>query len=202
MLHNINNFFSVHSLAITAFSTLLYTIATMILLFVTYCYFRQVKKQTELLEKPIVTIKTIPDKNEPWIINLIIKNTGNAPAYDISTKFIPDLPYNNTTLNKLNIFKNLPILDIGESIELFFDSAIEYLNSNKPKIIIATITYSKMPDEKSKKKITKKIEINIEERKDQLYIKQNGIHELVEEIKKMNEALFLNIVKKNNMPPN
>jgi len=61
---------------------------------------------------------------------------------NVTVKFNPDIPYkDNITLNQLNMFHNMALLDKGESVELFFASAPVYFKSDKPKKTKATVEY-------------------------------------------------------------
>ena len=107
---------------LSALSTALAAFGGLSLLFVTFLYLIETRKMVLEMKRqrePMVTVKIIPDIDNFNFMNVWIKNTGGSPAYDISIKFTPDLPYGNTTLNDVNSMKYLPILDTGEIIEFF-----------------------------------------------------------------------------------
>ncbi|MGG1600993.1 hypothetical protein [Paenibacillus naphthalenovorans] len=191
--------------ALSAVMSGIASIGGLFLLVVTFLYFIETKKmvseakrQREILEEPAVSVKITPDIKKSNALNVVIKNTGGGAAYDVSIKFNPDIPYHDSTLNELNMFKKMPLIDKGETIEFFFASAHEYLNSEKPKFSEATLEYYIHPvNERDKSKpIVRKINIDIEERKGQLQIAHRDMHELVNEIEELKHALLLSIVKK------
>ena len=51
------------------------------------------KIQRENQEEPVVSVKILPDSTNFEMLNIVIKNTGGSPAYDVSIWFDPDLPY-------------------------------------------------------------------------------------------------------------
>lgn len=136
---------------VNSLSTALAAIGGLCLLIITFLYLLETRKMVQEMQRqrePAVTIRFSPDKHTNHLINIVLKNTGGGPAYDISVNFDPDLPYRQKkSLNELNVFKRLPLLEIGESYEFFFDSAADYLPSNNPKRTIATITYFKSPQD-------------------------------------------------------
>ena len=93
----------------------------------------EMKKQRAATEEPAVSIKVVPSTDAANVLNLVLKNSGGSPAYNVSVKFDPDLPYKDITLNQLNLFHDMALLDKGESVELFLASAPDYFRSNKQK---------------------------------------------------------------------
>jgi hypothetical protein len=189
------------STGIAAFSAFIAAFVGLFILYFTYQSLRatrkmvvEMQKQTELQEDPAVSIKIIPDTKKPQILNMVIKNTGGGPAYDVSVTFDPDIPYDKTTLNGLRMFKKMPLLDKGEIIEFFFASAPEYLKSDKPKYTTASIQYYKTPlviDDNQIRPIIRYIEIDIIERENQLRIGERDIDDLVDEIEELKHALLI-----------
>lgn len=108
-----NDWFSKVSSISTAFAS----IGSLLLLFVTFQYLLETKKmvqEMQLQREPAVTVKIIPDKDNFNLLNLLIKNTGGGPAYDITIHFDPDLPYQFSdakTLNNLDSLRLLPLLE-------------------------------------------------------------------------------------------
>lgn len=181
-------------------STIIASLGSVLLLLVTFLYFietrkmvHQTKRQTELMEEPAVTLKIIPDNKNTSALNILLKNTGGGPAYDISVSFNPDLPYKDTTLNELRMFKGMPLLDKGETVEFFFASAHTYLNGDDTKQTTAEIKYYKTPvyERNINYPIIRKIEIDIEERIGQLHLETKNIHHLVNEIEELKHAIIL-----------
>jgi len=119
--------------AITAFIGVLLFIVTFFYLLATRAMVDEMKKQRAATEEPAVSIKVVPSTDAANVLNLVLKNSGGSPAYNVSVKFDPDLPYKDITLNQLNLFHDMALLDKGESVELFLASAPDYFRSNKQK---------------------------------------------------------------------
>jgi hypothetical protein len=181
--------------AITAFIGLPLFAVTFLYLLATRAMVDEMKKQRSAIEEPVVSIKVVPSSDATNVLNLVLKNSGGGPAYDISVKFDPDLPYKDSkTLNQLNIFHNMVLLDKGESVELFLASAPEYSRSNKPKRTTATLEYfitPRLQREINSERKVRIIEIDIEERKDQLQIRNRTMDDLVQEIEELKQGLLL-----------
>jgi hypothetical protein len=187
--------------AIESISTAFAMIGTIILLFLTYLSLRETRKmvsemqrQRESLENPAVSLRIVPDLRNLQILNMVIKNSGGGPAYDVSVKFNPDLPYEESSLNQLKYFQKIPLLDKNETIEFFFSSAIEYFKSDKPKFSVAQIEYYKTPitdRNEDKKPIIRRIELNINEREEHLYVGVRNLNDLVNEIEELKQGLLL-----------
>ncbi|MFZ2473221.1 MAG: hypothetical protein WAW52_14920 [Methanothrix sp.] len=181
--------------AITAVVGLLIFIVTFLYLLATRAMVDEMKRQRAAIEEPAVSIKVVPSADAANILNLVLKNTGGGAAYDVTVKFNPDIPYkDNITLNQLNMFHNMALLDKGESVELFFASAPVYFKSDKPKKTKATVEYYITPPyqrEINPKPKIRIIEINLEERKDQLQIRNRSMDDLVKEIEELKQGLLL-----------
>lgn len=137
---------------LSSISTSIASIGGLLLLIVTFLYLLETRKmavearrQRELLEEPAVSIKVLPERKDPNFLYIVIKNTGGGPAYDISIEFNPNLDYRGSTLNELNMFKNMPLLDKGEEVSFFFDSAVNFFKSDKPMQIKAKVIYFLTP---------------------------------------------------------
>ncbi|WP_322904791.1 hypothetical protein [Paenibacillus campi] len=198
---NLNqNFFT----ALVSISTSVASIGGILLLLVTFLYLIETRKmaveskrQRELMEEPAVSVKVVPEYKDPNFLFIVIKNTGGGAAYDISVEFFPDLDYKGSTLNELNMFRNMPLLDKGEEISFFYDSAVDFFGSQSPMQVTAKITYYKAPSEnKNSKPFSRNIKINFEERKGQLYLMRRDVHDLVNEIEELKHALLIMAVEK------
>jgi len=188
--------------AITAIGGLFLFIATAINTIKTRDMATEMKKQREMLEKPAVSVKIVPDSKHSHLLNMVIKNTGGGAAYDVSISFNPDLPYWDTHLNLLRIFQNMPLLDKGESIEFVFASAIEYYKSSNPKFTTATVKYFLSPQNTrsdSDPIQTRIINIDIMERQGQMQTKLKDIPELVDEIEELKQGLLMILSDMENM---
>lgn len=179
---------------LSAISTTFAAVGGIALLIVTYFTFHEAKQQREAEKEPIITLRLIPDNKNSNFVNFFIKNTGGGPAYDLNVIFSPNVPYNSITLNELNMFQRLPLLDKDEQIEFFFASLIEYYNSEKPKILNATATYYTLPKENKKsKKLKRNFEVYVEERKGQMQIIRKDMNDLVKEIEEIKHFIVIKL---------
>lgn len=182
---------------LTAVSTALAALGGFLLLLATFWYVFETRKlviEAQRQREPALTIRFAQDKQTPHFINIIFKNTGGGPAYDISVNFNPELPYRKQkSLNDLPVFKKLSMLESGESYEFFFDSAANYLASDNPKQTTATINYFLHPvDNRGKSKpIIREIPIDLEERKGQLNVHRRDLSDLVDEVEELKQNILI-----------
>lgn len=182
---------------LSSLSTALAAFGGLCILIVTFLYLLETRKMVQEMQRqkePAVTIKLIPDKDHFNFFNVLIKNTGGSPAYDITINFNPDLPYADTTLNNVNAIKNLPLLEAGEEMEFFFASAIDYIEKQtNPMTSTVTIRYySAAKYEKNKGKEFKRIyTLNINERIDQRLVSKKNVNDLVTEIEELKQGLLI-----------
>ncbi|CAM2142471.1 conserved hypothetical protein [Paraburkholderia tropica] len=183
-------------IGISAISTSIAAIGGLLLLLVTYLGYNESRLQRLAQEEPAVSVRLIPHNKNINFYYWVIKNTGNSPAYDINIKIIPDIEYKGTTINKLNIFNRLPILEKGEEISFFYNSVVNYLESDSPKLVKAHITYFTAPSEsKGSRKISRDFDIDFEERLGLLYLGKKDMNDLVKEIEELKQALILNAMR-------
>lgn len=186
---------------LSSVSTSFAAVTNFILLLLTFLYLLatrsmvdEARKQRIAQEEPVVSVRITPDNNNFGMLNICLKNTGGGPAYNVSVRFDPDLPYHDGSINNLRIFNNMPVIDRSENIEFLFASAHSYFESNNPKTAIAYIKYYRKPLTNNKKDndpIERIIEIDLEERKDQLYVNRNGMHDLVKEVEELKQGVLM-----------
>lgn len=192
-LSNLNldvNFYT----GVSAIATAIASIGGLILLLVTYLTFRETRKQRIAQEQPVITLRLIPDSKNSNLLNFSLKNTGGGPAYDINIHLTPDLSYGNSSLNNLSMFKNMSILESNEEITFFFDSAINYFSKNNPnpKEVKANITFYTLPkDTRGSKRLSRQINIKIDEREGQMQIIKKDVTDLVKEIEELKHAIII-----------
>lgn len=183
-----NDFFS----ALGSVADSLASLTSIGVLLFTYFALQESRKQRENADEPVVTLRLLPEVKNNNFLSFTLKNTGGGPAYDLSVRFNPDLPYGNETLNNLNMFKRMSLLDKNEEVNFLFDSASEYYNSNNPKVTVATVTYYKQPkDQKKTKAIVRDFEIDFEERKGQMNLITRDISDLVKEVQELKHAIVI-----------
>jgi hypothetical protein len=183
-----NDFFS----ALGSVADTLASLTSAGVLLFTYFALKESRKQRENADEPVVTIRLVPEMKNNNFLYFVLKNTGGGPAYDISVTFNPDLPYGDETLNKLNMFKRMPLLDRNEEVNFLFDSAFDYYESNNPKFTKATLTYYRQPkDSKRVRSVVREFEIDFEERKGQMHLITRDMSDLVKEIQELKHAIFI-----------
>ena len=192
---------------LSSVSTSFAAIASILLLLVTFFYLLatrnmvgEMKKQRLAQEEPVVSVRIVPDSNNFGILNINVKNTGGGPAYNVSVKFEPDLPYHSSSINKLRMFNDMPVLDKNETIEFLFASAHSYFNSENSKTTTAFIEYYRRPKTnkvKGNEPVKREIKIDLEERAGQLYVNRNGMHDLVKEVEEIKQGILMLLTEKN-----
>lgn len=197
-----NSFFT----NLSTVSSSLSAIGGLLVFGVTFLYFletrkmtRSTQRQTELMEEPAVSIKVIPSEETPNILLMVMKNTGGGPAYDITVRFTPNISYGNKTLNDLNVFNKMPLLEKGEEVEFFFDSAINYEQDEKPKQLSANLKYYSVPQSTSgthTSPIERDFIIDIEERNNLRYLSRRTMHDLVNEVEELKQVLLISNLEK------
>nr|WP_026682639.1 hypothetical protein [Priestia megaterium] len=177
---------------LTAISTAVASVGGITLLFLTYFTYLETRKQRIAQEEPVVTLRLITDEKNSSFLNFHLKNTGGGPAYDLKVTFNPDLPYGDTTLNNLKMFRRMPLLEKGEEVTFFFDTAMNYFNSDKPTTVNASAIYYTLPkDNRSARKLERDFEINIDERKGQRQIIKKDLNDLIKEIEEIKHFMVI-----------
>ncbi|MGX9931508.1 hypothetical protein ACW0KB_09720 [Virgibacillus salarius] len=177
---------------LTAISTAVASVGGITLLFLTYFTYLETRKQRIAQEEPVVTLRLITDEKNSSFLNFHLKNTGGGPAYDLKVTFNLDLPYGDTTLNNLKMFRRMPLLEKGEEVTFFFDTAMNYFNSDKPTTVNASAIYYTLPkDNRSARKLERDFEINIDERKGQRQIIKKDLNDLIKEIEEIKHFMVI-----------
>lgn len=181
---------------VSAISTAIASVGGITLLFLTYFTFLETRKQRIAQEEPAVTLRLDTEPNNSNFLNFHLKNTGGGPAYDIKITFNPDLSYGNTTLNQLTMFKRMPLLEKGEEVIFFFDTAMNYFNSDRPTSVYANAVYYTLPEgNRSSRKLERSFEININERKGQMQIIKKDMNDLVKEIEELKHFIVISKIE-------
>ncbi|MFL0365723.1 hypothetical protein ACH0BF_22195 [Pseudobacillus sp. 179-B 2D1 NHS] len=183
--------------ALSLIATSLASIGTLILLFFTLLTFMETRKQRIAQEEPAITLRMHPDSKTSNLLNLHLRNSGGSPAYDLTVKFDPDLPYGDSTLNQLPMLKRMPLLDKGEDVSFLYDSAIEYFATNNPRKSTAHVTYYTLPkNSRFARKKTRSFEVDFEERMGQMNTIKRDMNDLVKEIQELKHAIFISKIEK------
>ena len=132
------------------------------------------------LRRPRLVFDIGPSEQEwPSFYEVVLKNVGGSPAYDISCTFDPDLPYHDTTLSKLNIFRNLSFLEQGAEVRFFFDSSVKFLNDDHfPKTTKIKIAYKNSQGDV----LDETLSVDLEKYRHILFHDVKGIQEVVKQL--------------------
>jgi hypothetical protein len=82
--------------------------------------------------RPFVIFDIRPNSFNTQFLEVVIKNSGKIPAYDVEMKFEPDLDYfGETTLSQLPILKHLPFIEQGLEIRFPYKTFFEVLRKEE-----------------------------------------------------------------------
>ena len=97
----------------------LVAIATIVYAFLTAKMWKEMRATNERLERPNVQALLEPGRSSGQIFELAIRNSGNAPVYDVKISINPpDLPsWGGNIASELSLF-NTPVLVLSEGQEL------------------------------------------------------------------------------------
>lgn len=159
---------------------------------------KQNERINEENNSPLVTLKLI-QKN--GLLYLKLKNSGNSPAFDINIKFSKEIKYplsEYSTLNKLPIFERLSLLEKGEEIIFYFDSAKDFYSKKENNSLEVEITISfkdKITD--CKKRQEYKTLLSFKEYGGMLYIHEVGLKDIVKKMHNLSHSLIINFEHQN-----
>lgn len=81
---------------------------------------RELIVELQEMHRPRVFFDIVPDKRAN-LLNVVLRNSGRSPAFNITCILDPDLPYDNgISLSSLSVFKDLHFLENGQEIVFFF----------------------------------------------------------------------------------
>jgi hypothetical protein len=146
MLHFLNT----NSGSIIAILTFVLAVSTGIYAYLTWRMVNETKRMREIQSEPNISIYFKSKEEYIGLIDLVIKNIGLGPAFNIDFKVNPDFKYtDNKNISELNLFKNglnhlapnqeiifflnsLPII-LEQKLPLSFDITVNYENVMKKK---------------------------------------------------------------------
>lgn len=135
-LNQNNGVFMLIFTGVVAFATVVYAILT-------YMLVSETKEMREAQTEPRVSVVFQP--REEWInfIDLIVKNIGLGPAYDIKFDVKPDFEYRNgQSLSQINFIKNgVKYLDPNQKIQFFLTSMVENFDKKVKTPFTIEVTY-------------------------------------------------------------
>ncbi len=77
------------------------------------------------------------------LLFLCLRNIGARPARDVSVSFDQDIarPHGDGLINELRLFRCVPFLGPGRSVDVFVGTSAAYFASGQPERIVATVAY-------------------------------------------------------------
>lgn len=158
--------------------------------------------ETRRMNAPAVSVKIAWSEEKPDMIFLVVQNTGGSAAYDVNIQFDPDLPYKGSysNLNSLPKFKDLPLLEKNEKVWIYLATSYELYNTDPspvldntiyPKEVMVSIEYNLSQIKKDGKDVHIKYKINLKEDEGRLYIGKKTLHDLVNEMEELKQALVI-----------
>lgn len=164
---------------------LLGSIATVILAILTFQMVREMKKSREEDRRPYVYVDFVFDTS---VILLMVKNSGRSGAKNIKFLFSPALVSSqNEKISEINMFKEgIKFLPPEIEIKTWFDMGPSFYKSNLPKTYNVEIEYQNVITDK---KYRESFVLDLNARLGITTIGRHTLHDLVEELKKINSTL-------------
>jgi len=157
---------------------------------VTSCNLIEEIKQVRRLENmPYVLVDIRPKEGQVQVLEAVVRNIGEGPAFNFNCKFTPDVIYREkpkVTLSDLPIFKNLKVLPPKEEIKFFFAYAMEYMQDvTKPKEFEAFITYEDI----FKEVHNDSCHIDLRLRSTLIFTEEKGLNDIVKEVERLTREI-------------
>lgn len=175
------NFLDQHSGAIIAIFTAIYVIGTLLMWW-------EMRKSRIRLDEPNIQISFEPQKRWGNFFDLIIKNLGNSPVYDLKFEIDPKglKTLGDRKLEDLNLFRRtIPVFGIGEELRTFAITYPSYIHSDQPKQF-SIITKYKTKNGEWK---TQKYDFDMEVYKGMSASSEKSLNEVIDQIEKINKNL-------------
>lgn len=142
-------FLNSNSPLVTAVSTGVLCFATIVLCFVTFLLYLATRKMAEASSQPFIVATIELNQWDPMFCDLVISNTGNASAFDIKIKMIPDTRADFLTgeqSTKPIPMNNISTLPPGKEMRSGFSKIGEVMGVEKTRGIV--ITWKRNPRQK------------------------------------------------------
>lgn len=89
---------------------------------------RELISELQEIHRPRVFFDIVPDRRAN-MLNVVLRNSGKSPAFNVTCNLDPDLPYyDDVSLSSLSVFKDLPFLESGREIAFYFNSLPSIIN--------------------------------------------------------------------------
>lgn len=136
------DFLNRNSGAFTILFSGIVALATIVYALLTWKLVSETKEMRETQTEPRISVIFQP--KEEWVnfIDMVIKNIGLGPAYDIQFEISPDFEYRKGHfLSKLNIMKGVKYLAPNQKIQFFLTSLVENFEDKIKKPFNIKVTY-------------------------------------------------------------
>lgn len=154
---------------------------------------RQLKQARQLREEeaaPFIVVDILPDPNGPWVLDLIIENTGKTMARDVRITFDP--PLQSATdmkgyepQNWAPVRDGIKILIPGRRLHSMFDSAMARSKSDLPRQYEVLVNYK---DSHGRPQPAISLTIDLEPIYGAMTSREKGLNDLVREVEKLRKA--------------
>ncbi len=180
---------------VTDWLTAIGTIGTLIVAaaaaFVAFGQFRESRRLREAQAQPFVVVDVEPSIVSRRILNLVIRNTGQTLARDVTINFVPPLKStidaNGYPVSDFRPLKNgIPALPPGREYQVMLDSTVERFRSNLPDKYSVTVRFS---DRDGRKMDALEYEIDLAIYRGAQYVQELSINDLVKEVKHLRQTL-------------
>ena len=144
------SFMNTNSGSIIAILTFVLAVITGMYAFLTWKMVKETKKMREIQSEPQISVFYKSKDEYINLIDIVIKNIGQGPAYKLTFKTNPDFEYSEgKKISELNIFKNgLKYLAPNQELVFFLNSLIEISSKKLCSSFDVTVNYE---DESGKK---------------------------------------------------
>lgn len=164
---------------------LLGSVATVVLAILTFQMVREMKQSREEDQRPYVYVDFVFDSS---VILIMVKNSGRSGAKNIKFLFSPALiSSENKKISEINMFKEgIKFLPPEVEIKTWFDMGPSFYKSDLPKTYNVQIEYQNAITDK---KYCESFVLDLNTRLGIATIGRHTLHDLVEELKKINKSL-------------
>ena len=128
-------------------------ISTLVYAGLTYLLVKETMKLRKVQTEPKISAYIEPEERWLNLVDLVIKNIGHGPAYDISFTFPTDFKLSQKrekTLNSLSFLKGIDYLAPDQTIRTFLTDAVYILGQETGRSFQITASYRNAPNGKGK----------------------------------------------------
>ncbi len=183
MIHILNN----NSGSVLVILTLVLAVITGIYAFLTWRMVKETKRMREIQSEPNISIYFKSKEEYIGLIDLIIKNIGQGPAFNIKFTVNPDFKYTDQkNISELNLFKNgVHHLAPGQQIVIFLNSLVVMIDKKLCMNFDVTVNYVNS----ARKKFQNTYNIDLSEIVGLRRVGEPPLKKISDQLEKMKEAM-------------